>query len=247
MLLLHGLPTHDCTSRPRLVTCRIHKSQAVSELSCCSGMLNTSYPKTSKMLLVEFGATFHPICINSLPRLGVNCWIWGHLNLNLVFLLSFHRPPWSRPLMASRQNILLEILYFFDHRFSVFYQQERLMGQDADQPDPSHLLQMLYKPFTTRNSLEPRAPHGSGARYAESFSNAPCHCTNPLQNGALCSFDRRMAQDADLLRCPSARMYLLGCIRSGALSGISAGCIHSDVSVLVYPLGCIRSSVSARL
>ena len=67
----------------------------VFELSYCYSILNTSFPKTSKMLLVEFGPTFHPVCINSRPRSGVEFWIWGHLRV--VFFLIF----WLSILLTS--------------------------------------------------------------------------------------------------------------------------------------------------
>ena len=59
----------------------------VFDLSYCYSILNTSCTKTSKMLLVEFGPTFHPVCINSRPRSGVQFWIWAHLRI--VFFFDF--------------------------------------------------------------------------------------------------------------------------------------------------------------
>ena len=101
------------------------------------------------------------------------------------------------------------------------------MAQEANPPNPFHMLQILCKSFTKRSILEPRAPHGSGGPSARSFLNASnpskilhktmhsgasdaswlrmpirqiiSRCfksfTNPLQNGALWSIRRLMAQD----------------------------------------------------
>ena len=46
------------------------------------------------------------------------------------------------------------------------------MAQDADPPDPFQMLQILYKPFTKRITLEFRAPLDSGARSAKCSPNA---------------------------------------------------------------------------
>ncbi len=51
------------------------------------------------------------------------------------------------------------------------------MAQEADPPNPSQMLQILYKSFTKRSILKVRAPHCSGGRSSKSFSNA----SNPLQ------------------------------------------------------------------
>ena len=45
----------------------------------------------------------------------------------------------------------------------------RLMAQEADPPDPCQMLEILYKSFTKRSILEPRAPHGSGGQLSDPF------------------------------------------------------------------------------
>ena len=58
----------------------------------------------------------------------------------------------------------------------LFWSLRRLMSKEADPPSLFQMLQILYKSFIKLNILEPRTPHGSGRRSAESFSNA----SNPL-------------------------------------------------------------------
>ena len=71
-----------------------------------------------------------------------------------------------------------------------FWSFVRLMAQEADPPDPFQMLQFLYKFFTKRSILEPRAPHGSGARSARSLPNV----SNPLQ--ILCKTEHSGASGA---------------------------------------------------
>ena len=116
---LHCFRGNNFVSRRRLVTFHIHKSQAIFKFPCCSSVLNISWLQTSKMLLVELGASVPPICINSRPRSGVKFWIW--VRLNVIFFSLFERVIWSRAVMAPRQLQLANIEHFIDYRFLVFY------------------------------------------------------------------------------------------------------------------------------
>jgi len=61
----------------------------------------------------------------------------------------------------------------------------RLMAQEADPPDPCQMLEILYKSFTKRSILEPRAPHGSRARArarARSPNPSPSLSPGPSQS-----------------------------------------------------------------
>ena len=48
---------------------------------------------------------------------------------------------------------------------------ERLMAQATDLQIPFQVLQILYKPLTNLMTLELQAPHGSGSRSGEYFTN----------------------------------------------------------------------------
>jgi len=60
-----------------------------------------------------------------------------------------------------------------------------LMAQEVHPPDPFQMLQILYKSFTKRSILEPRAPHGSRARArarARSPNPSPSLSPGPSQS-----------------------------------------------------------------
>ena len=66
----------------------------------------------------------------------------------------------DRPIGFSDASIPLQ----FDYR--ALWSLWRLMAQEADLPDPFPRLQILYKPFTKRSTLEPRIHRGSVGRSA---------------------------------------------------------------------------------
>ena len=66
------------------------------------------------------------------------------------------------------------------------------MAQEADPPDPFQMLQILYKSFTKRSNLEPRAPDGS-----RSFSGGR---------------SARLFQKVDPPGSRSAKCWLAGCL-----------------------------------
>ena len=81
------------------------------------------------------------------------------------------------------------------------------MAQEAEPPHSFQMLQILYKSFTKRSILDPRAPHGSGSRSARSFPNA----SNPLQ--ILFKMKHSGASGASWPRSP-IRQILTKCFKS---------------------------------
>ena len=106
------------------------------------------------------------------------------------------------------------------------WSSERLLAQEADPPNPSQMLQFLYKPFTKQSTLELRAPPGSGGRSSKSFSNALI----PLQT--LYKTEHFGAPSAFWLRRP-IRQILLKCFNSYTTplqkkASLSSGCFMAQ-------------------
>ena len=88
----------------------------------------------------------------------------------------------------------------------ILYQTEHSGASGAsrlrrpDLPDPSQMLQILYKSFSKRSILEPLALRGSGSRICQILPKCFKSFTIPLQNSAFCSLWRLMAQEAGFAR-----------------------------------------------